>query len=145
LVHRNVEQDPYAKLLSGLSGLDQKPGKLLSGWQHWSKGHFDQHKHEFEEHFKSSGKSEKHRASDRQTFIRDLFKALPEEIQAYHNQAASQEHAATQQAFKEKKAAPPSEDPSDRQLYVLRFPDAFRPPHIFTEPLIGLAAFLGLS
>jgi hypothetical protein len=74
LAHQNIEQDPYAKLLSRLSGLDQKPGKMLSGWQHWSKHNFDQHKDEFKEHFKLSGKTEKHHASDRQTFICDLFK-----------------------------------------------------------------------
>ena len=38
------------------------------------------------------------------------------EDQAYHNQAAIDEHDAAQLAFKEKRAAPPPESPEDRQL-----------------------------
>jgi hypothetical protein len=89
---------------------------MLAGWQHWSKHNFDQHKDAFDEHFKSSGKSEKQRASVRQTFTRALFSSLPDEDQAYHNQAAIDEHDAAQLAFKEKRAAPPPEGPEDRQL-----------------------------
>jgi hypothetical protein len=118
---------------------------MLSSWQHWSKHNFDRHKDEFKEHFKLSGKTEKHRASDHQTFIHDLFKKLPDEVQVYHNQAASKEHATAQEAFKEKRAAPPSEDLKDHQLYIPRFPDILQPSHIFTELLITLAAFWDLS
>jgi hypothetical protein len=117
LIRRNdVQSDPYAALLSQLSGLNQKPGKQLAGWQRWSKLNFEHHKHEFDEYFKVSGKGEKQRANARQTFIRDLFNQLPDEEQASHNQAAIDEHAAAQDALKEKKAAPPSDDPKERQL-----------------------------
>jgi hypothetical protein len=103
-------------LLAKLTGLDQKPGKLLAGWQHWSKLNFEQHKEDFDEFFKTSGKSEKQRASARQAFIRDLFNRLPDEEQAYHNQAAIDDHAAAQATLKEKQAAPPSDDPKERQM-----------------------------
>ena len=112
---RETSQDPFAILLSKLTGIDKKPSKLLSGWQHWSKHNFKRYKDQFEEHFKASGKSEKEWASVQQSYIRDLFNRLLEDEQAEQNQAAIDEHTATQKALKEKKDVGPSEDPEDRQ------------------------------
>jgi hypothetical protein len=111
----DAHQDPYAILLSKLTGVNQKPAKLLAGWQRWSKDNFEQHREEFEEYFKASGKTEKQRASTRQEFIRDLFSRLSDEEQSRHTQAAIDEHRAAQKALKEKRGEPPSEDPRDRQ------------------------------
>ena len=112
----DVSNDPYAVLLSKLTGQDQKPPKLLAGWQHWSKKNFEQHKEAFQEQFDASGKPGKERASARQEFIRGLFGGLPIEEQEMHNQAAVDEQAAAQKDFKERLAAPPSQDPRDRQM-----------------------------
>jgi hypothetical protein len=116
LVRGQSQENPFALLLANLSGQVKKPGKLLAGWQHWSKANFDQHKEVFNAEFKESGADERQRATARQTYKHNLFNSLPHEEQDFHNQVALSEHAAAREAFEKGKNMPPSDDPDDRQL-----------------------------
>jgi hypothetical protein len=85
LIRGNDPNDPFTVLLGNLSGLTKKPGKLLVGWQYWSKAHFEEHKADFDAQFKASGVNEKQRATERQTYTHNLFNALPEDVRELHN------------------------------------------------------------
>jgi hypothetical protein len=119
--------DPFTSLIENLTGSNKKPSKLLAGWQHWSKAHFEDHKADFETDFKTSGAPENQRATARQAFIRNLFKALPVDVQQRHEESAIEEHAAAVKAFKERRAAPPSKSPQDRQAAIDRLGGVVRP------------------
>lgn len=115
MIHGKADSNPFTTLLQGLSGLEKKL-KLLAGWQHWSKSHFDQHKVAFETQFKESGADKKYLVTAHQAYIRDYFHCLPEDVRQLHNQAASAKHAAALQALEEKKTSPPSDSQIDCQM-----------------------------
>jgi hypothetical protein len=112
----NAGKDPFALLLSQLSGIKPRPPKQLQAEQHWSKSHFDTDiKDVFETRWATSGKGKKDRTAFRATVTRDLFRALEPEVQKSHAKAAKAEHEAATLAWKESLSSPPSTDPRARQ------------------------------
>ncbi|KAF9487031.1 hypothetical protein BDN71DRAFT_1594671 [Pleurotus eryngii] len=68
--------DPFAILLSKLSGVGLKPPKRRAAWEHYAKEASDKLKANFEQEFQQSGKPGTQHANARNKFMHDSFDAL---------------------------------------------------------------------
>lgn len=84
----NGGTDPFALLLNQFLGVDNKPSRLRTGEQMFSKAKYDTTmKADFEKFFNSSGKKEGDRAAERAKYVKAKFDLLPPEEQEKYAQA----------------------------------------------------------
>lgn len=111
-----AENDPYAVLLSNLSGVGSRPPRQRSAEQQWSKENFDSLvRARFEERWQASGRPNKDHAAVRAEVTKEIFREQTSEVQEAYTLSAKEDHQAELVAWKNKKEGSLSTEPQDRQ------------------------------
>ncbi|KAF9502209.1 hypothetical protein BDN71DRAFT_1515911 [Pleurotus eryngii] len=122
--------DPFAILLSKLSGVGLKPPKRRAAWEHYAKEASDELKANFEQEFQQSGKpwlpGTQH-ANARNKFMHDSFDALEPDQKECWAADAKEWHRVQVQATNARDSLIRNMTPSQRQNCLNRLGDLFYP------------------
>ncbi|KAJ8516237.1 hypothetical protein ONZ45_g6440 [Pleurotus djamor] len=120
-------RDPYALLLSKLSGVGTRPPKRANAWEVCSKPNFNTYKDEVDNLFEASGKEKKYRATERNKFMSARFSKLPEAQRLAWEKQAQEQYDVEVQARADRVKRITSLSPVERQEALRRLGDFFWP------------------
>ncbi|KAF4580559.1 hypothetical protein EYR38_003158 [Pleurotus pulmonarius] len=127
-INTKSTSDPFALLLSQFTGISSKPPKLRTGWQVFEhEKYIPEMKETFDAQFGASGLPEGKRASERNKYVIDRFKALPPEVQEAYTQQGVDQHNASKEAINAQAEAELELSPSERQALIERIGEFFGP------------------
>ncbi|KAJ8518862.1 hypothetical protein ONZ45_g4096 [Pleurotus djamor] len=119
--------DPYAILLSRLTGIGLKNPNRIKGWQELQKTAWESYKVEFDAKVEAENIKKTHIATARNRFIQKKFQELTESDQAMWEQRATERHAKEVNAKMEQMNRLDSFTPHERQDAIRRLGDFFIP------------------
>ncbi|KAG9226990.1 hypothetical protein CCMSSC00406_0008962 [Pleurotus cornucopiae] len=132
------DKDPYAVLLSKLSGVPIKPPKRLSGWQALQKWGHEAHEADFNAQLASTGTAPGKALALRNKFYEDTFKALLPPQQKLWIDRAAEAHKEAKEAIKQRAARIEAFSPAERQEALDRIGR-------FIYPILdGVSSLLGM-
>ncbi|KAF9492486.1 hypothetical protein BDN71DRAFT_1473741, partial [Pleurotus eryngii] len=119
--------DPFAILLSKLSGVGLKPPKRRAAWEHYAKEASDELKANFKQEFQQSGKPGTQHANARNKFMHNSFDALEPDQKECWAADAKEWHQVQVQATNARDSLIRNMTPSQRQDCLNRLGDLFYP------------------
>ncbi|KAF7420930.1 hypothetical protein PC9H_011449 [Pleurotus ostreatus] len=142
-VHRistnNAGTDPFAMLLNQFIGMDNKPSRLRTGDQMFSKAQYEgTMKADFEKWFNSSGINEGDRAAERAKYVKARFLLLPPAVQDEYTQSGLALQQAEKESIREREGKELQLTPAERQDLLDRVADFFGPLLTKVSTVLGM-------
>ncbi|KAJ8515006.1 hypothetical protein ONZ45_g7536 [Pleurotus djamor] len=119
--------DPFAILLSKLSGIKTKPSKRLKGWQMYLKEGFDDIRDEFDAAFEASNVPKRQKASKRNEYVAERYSRLEDEVKQAWEARAQQHYEDDALDIETRLAKLETLGPQERQDAINRLGDFFYP------------------